>query len=345
MRGTSSRTSRSGSSGIGSPRGHQDTVLVPNLRLTSTQKDHELDVVVLMPGVGIVVVEVKGGSVSVDGRVGGGRAGGNRRSRIRPVDQCRDGKYALRAFVEGDPRWKAQPQPGALGPRDRRAVHGRRRRLRDPRLPALDDQRTGRPRRPRRPAPGRRRAAGERPTRADADDVELILEILTGRSFPAPTSPPRPTSGRLPPTGSRRSRPRCSGHAPHHPHGGPRGSGQRQDDPRPHPGQGPDPRAGGAQAAAGRAALLLDRAVAVLQAAARRGDRGSTAPRSSAPSRTSRTSGASRPTTTATTPTSGSGTSPRRWPRSATGCPRARGSTRSSSTRRRTSPTTGGTRS
>ena len=33
---------------------HPDTVLVPNLRLTSTQKDHELDILVLMPEVGVV---------------------------------------------------------------------------------------------------------------------------------------------------------------------------------------------------------------------------------------------------------------------------------------------------
>src|SRR4051812_26880668 len=83
-----------------------DTVLIPNMRLTSTLKDHELDVVVLMPGVGIVVVEVKGGSVSVDAQGRWWSGGGARRSRVRPVEQCRDGKYALRAFVEADPRWK-----------------------------------------------------------------------------------------------------------------------------------------------------------------------------------------------------------------------------------------------
>ncbi len=86
---------------------HQDTVLVPNLRLTSTQKDHELDILVLMPEVGIVVVEVKGGSVSVDGQ-GRWWSGGRNpdRAAIRPVEQARDGKYALRAFIEADPRWK-----------------------------------------------------------------------------------------------------------------------------------------------------------------------------------------------------------------------------------------------
>src|SRR5690349_8771635 len=86
----------------------EGTVLLPNIRLTSQRKDHELDVVVLMPGVGVVVVEVKGGSVSVDAQGQWWTGGGTRRSPIRPVDQCRDGKYALRAFVEDDPRWRGR---------------------------------------------------------------------------------------------------------------------------------------------------------------------------------------------------------------------------------------------
>lgn len=85
-----------------------DTVLVPNLRLTSELKDHELDLVVLMPGVGIVVVEVKGGSVSVDEQGRWWTGGGSRRHPARPVEQCRDGKYVLREFVEKDPRWRSK---------------------------------------------------------------------------------------------------------------------------------------------------------------------------------------------------------------------------------------------
>src|SRR6476469_380416 len=75
-----------------------DTVLIPNMRLTSALKDHELDVVAIMPGVG--VGEGNGGSVSVDAQRQWWTGGGTRRSRVRPVDQCRDGKYALRTFVE-----------------------------------------------------------------------------------------------------------------------------------------------------------------------------------------------------------------------------------------------------
>ena len=43
-----------------------DWVILPNLRLTNEQKDYELDLVVLMPALGIVVLEVKGGAVWVD---------------------------------------------------------------------------------------------------------------------------------------------------------------------------------------------------------------------------------------------------------------------------------------
>src|SRR5690606_31515061 len=40
-----------------------DDVLIANLRLTDETKDHEADLIALMPDVGIVVIEVKGGAV------------------------------------------------------------------------------------------------------------------------------------------------------------------------------------------------------------------------------------------------------------------------------------------
>lgn len=40
-----------------------DAVLVANLRFTDEKKDYEADLVVLLPGAGVVVLEVKGGSV------------------------------------------------------------------------------------------------------------------------------------------------------------------------------------------------------------------------------------------------------------------------------------------
>jgi hypothetical protein len=162
------------------------SVLLPNLRLTSRKKDHELDIVALMPGVGIVVIEVKGGNVWVgdDGRWYTGGAG--RRTRIRPVDQARDGKYALREYVERDPRWSESSRTRVLWGHTivlpytvlavdfatpdcpRWMVHG---------AGDLDDL-TGRI----RDIAARQESGHRAPTE---EDIELILEILTGRSFPA----------------------------------------------------------------------------------------------------------------------------------------------------------------
>lgn len=82
-----------------------DCVLLANYRLSDRHKDHEADLVALMPDSGIVVVEVKGSHVWVepDGRWMIARQDGD--AQIHPVDQARDATYALRNFVEADPRW------------------------------------------------------------------------------------------------------------------------------------------------------------------------------------------------------------------------------------------------
>ncbi|WP_242652726.1 nuclease-related domain-containing DEAD/DEAH box helicase [Intrasporangium flavum] len=82
-----------------------DWVVLANQRLTTEEKDHELDLVVLMPGEGVVVVEVKGGSVWVD-EDGRWRQGRRPDNVIHPVRQAREGKYALREYVERDARWR-----------------------------------------------------------------------------------------------------------------------------------------------------------------------------------------------------------------------------------------------
>ncbi|MDQ2756145.1 MAG: NERD domain-containing protein [Actinomycetota bacterium] len=84
----------------------QGCVLLSNLRPTDAKKDHEADLVVLAPGAGIVVLEVKGGSVRTDDE---GRWWVRRRGRevaSDPVEQARETKYALRAYVERDPQWR-----------------------------------------------------------------------------------------------------------------------------------------------------------------------------------------------------------------------------------------------
>ena len=76
-------------------------LLAPGLRVTTREKDCEIDVVVALEGHGIVVLEVKGGRVTHDGRTW--RQG---HGAIRPVEQVRTAKYALRDYVESDPRWR-----------------------------------------------------------------------------------------------------------------------------------------------------------------------------------------------------------------------------------------------
>lgn len=84
-----------------------DDVLLAGIRVSDRAKDHEADLVVLMPGGGIVVVEVKGGSVwRAQGEWLQARAGGAGK-RIDPVEQARGCRYALRAYVESDSRWYA----------------------------------------------------------------------------------------------------------------------------------------------------------------------------------------------------------------------------------------------
>lgn len=85
-----------------------DAVVLANVRFTDLHKDHELDLVVILPGAGIVVVEVKGGSVWVDEQGGWWQRSGAGSRRIHPVDQARDGKYAMRTYVEADPRWQGR---------------------------------------------------------------------------------------------------------------------------------------------------------------------------------------------------------------------------------------------
>ena len=82
-----------------------EDVVLANVPVRDERKDHELDLIVLMPGAGVVVVEVKGGSVWVeDGRWRQALSGTPRV--IDPMRQARENLYALRRYVEKDPRWR-----------------------------------------------------------------------------------------------------------------------------------------------------------------------------------------------------------------------------------------------
>ncbi len=80
--------------------------VIPGQRVTDHLKDHEVDFVVAIEGAGIVCLEVKGGEVWHDGAAWRQlRRGHNHPHKIEPVRQARDACYALRDFVESDPRW------------------------------------------------------------------------------------------------------------------------------------------------------------------------------------------------------------------------------------------------
>lgn len=84
-------------------------LLVPGQRVTDHLKDHEVDFVVGIEGAGIVCLEVKGGDVWHDGERWWQKRGG-RDKKIHPVRQAREACYALRDYVEKDPRWTQERQ-------------------------------------------------------------------------------------------------------------------------------------------------------------------------------------------------------------------------------------------
>jgi hypothetical protein len=79
-------------------------LLVPGQRVTDHLKDHEVDFVVAIENAGIICLEVKGGEVWHDGE-GWWQKRGGRDKEIEPVRQAREACYALRDFIEKDPRW------------------------------------------------------------------------------------------------------------------------------------------------------------------------------------------------------------------------------------------------
>jgi hypothetical protein len=83
-----------------------EDVLIANQRFVDRTKDHEVDLFVLMPGYGVVAVEVKGGSVRHTGARWEQRSRGGNVRPVEPVDQARRALYAAREYVERDPRWR-----------------------------------------------------------------------------------------------------------------------------------------------------------------------------------------------------------------------------------------------
>ena len=89
---------------LGEQLGDGDLVIAGQ-RVTDHLKDHEIDFLVAIEGAGIVCIEVKGGEVTHDGRDWLQHLHTGRVKTIEPVRQVRQARYALRDFIEKDPRW------------------------------------------------------------------------------------------------------------------------------------------------------------------------------------------------------------------------------------------------
>ncbi|WP_309132605.1 NERD domain-containing protein [Brevibacterium sp.] len=89
----------------------EDATLVHSQRLTGHDKDVEIDVLLLWPGVGIAVIEVKGGRVGVEDGTWITQDGRGHRNRLRvsPVEQAMIAKHTLIDYLR--PRVSALPGP------------------------------------------------------------------------------------------------------------------------------------------------------------------------------------------------------------------------------------------
>ncbi len=160
-----------------------DVLLLANVVLVDEELDHEADLIVMFPDVGIVVVEVKGGSVHYDGEQWW-QSGGGHQHKIDPVAQVRRVKYAVRDYVEGAPGWSrghvawahAVVTPYSGFPQDFELADCPRWSLHD--KDDLPDLAAG------LEATARRMQQGRRPP--THDDVEVASQQLRGRSFTVP---------------------------------------------------------------------------------------------------------------------------------------------------------------
>lgn len=79
-------------------------ILLANQRISDEHKDHEADLIALMPGSGVVTIEVKGSHVWYeDSSWHINRAG--RVETVDPVSQAMLADHALRRYLTSDPRW------------------------------------------------------------------------------------------------------------------------------------------------------------------------------------------------------------------------------------------------
>ncbi|SSC25225.1 DNA helicase, UvrD/REP type [Klenkia terrae] len=157
-----------------------DAVLICNQRFTDRGADREADVIVAWPGHGVAVLEVKGGSVSLQD--GQWWQTGGRSKAIPPVEQALKCKYAPRDFLDHAPRWsRGNPRLAHLVALPTTTLPDGFVAPDAPRWAVIDktelDQAAG------RIASALRRAENQ-PDAPSADDVELLVDCLVGTLIP-----------------------------------------------------------------------------------------------------------------------------------------------------------------
>jgi len=82
-------------------------VLLEGIRFTDPRHgDLEVDFIVLIPGSGIAVIEVKGGDITLKNGQWSAKYG-NINRRINPIEQARRAKHALRRYLDRQPEWSS----------------------------------------------------------------------------------------------------------------------------------------------------------------------------------------------------------------------------------------------
>ena len=158
----------------------EGATVLPNLRFTDRDGDREADAVVIWPGVGVAVVEIKGAVVEYAGGAWHQHLQGQTK-RVDPVEQALKAKYAMRSYLRRSPRWSG---------RDPRMVHH----VVLPHTDLADDFQT--PQSPREAISGRAdiedlaerlrlhmRAASKDAPLTD-DEASRLVEALAGPSTP-----------------------------------------------------------------------------------------------------------------------------------------------------------------
>lgn len=90
--------------------GASDLVLC-NQHFTVDGQDRELDAILVLPGSGLVVVEIKGGSLTYVGGEWMQQSRSGEKHRVTPATQVAGNKYTLRKYLIDDPRWGSRGHP------------------------------------------------------------------------------------------------------------------------------------------------------------------------------------------------------------------------------------------